>query len=105
MIGVIQNSFIYRWLTTPPDPDIIVIDLRETLIIAPFLTFLDRILAVLRPWFETSHLKHALNRLTILIAGLSDTRLGQTLVGLFEPPEWPKQASDENQDSDSDLNR
>ncbi|MBZ6496475.1 hypothetical protein [Natrinema longum] len=38
------SSFGYRWLTTEPEPDVIVIDLRETNAIGPFLDSLDRVL-------------------------------------------------------------
>ncbi|WP_226479839.1 hypothetical protein [Natrinema amylolyticum] len=38
------SSFGYRWLTTEPEPDVIVIDLRETKAIGPFINILDRVL-------------------------------------------------------------
>ncbi|WP_222918303.1 hypothetical protein [Natrinema sp. SYSU A 869] len=38
------SSVGYRWLTTEPEPDIIVIDLRETKVIGPFIEILDRVL-------------------------------------------------------------
>lgn len=37
----IRASFIYRWLTAEPDPEVIVIDLRETYTVGPLLTALD----------------------------------------------------------------
>ena len=39
-----RNSALYRWLTAEPDPDVIVIDLRETWTVGPFLVILDWIL-------------------------------------------------------------
>ena len=40
---VVTDSFVYRWLTAEPDPEVIVIDLRETVTIGPFVAILDRI--------------------------------------------------------------
>lgn len=37
----IRGSWLYRWLTDEPDPDVIVIDLRETRIVGPILRVLD----------------------------------------------------------------
>ena len=37
----IRGSWLYRWLTAEPDPDVIVIDLRETRIVGPILRVLD----------------------------------------------------------------
>lgn len=99
-IGVIRRSFIYRWFTTPPEPEVIVIDLRETATIGPVLFLLERILAVLRPWFDASHLGRGIDRLSVLVSRSIDTRLGQTIVALFEPPEppeSPQQTDHENQ--------
>jgi hypothetical protein len=40
---VVTNSVVYRWLTAEPDPEVIVIDLRETVTIGPFVATLDRV--------------------------------------------------------------
>ena len=37
----IRGSWLYRWLTAEPEPDVIVIDLRETRIVGPILQVLD----------------------------------------------------------------
>jgi hypothetical protein len=50
-----RRSFLYRWLTAEPDPDVIVIDLRETYTVGPILTLLDSILAPLgAAWRDAS---------------------------------------------------
>lgn len=36
-----RASWLYRWLTTEPEPDVIVIELRETAIVGPLLGVLD----------------------------------------------------------------
>ena len=43
----VTASWCYRWLTTEPDPDVVVIDLRETKTVGPIVTLLDRLLASL----------------------------------------------------------
>ena len=42
-----RASFLYRWLTAEPDPEVIVIDLRETWTVGPFITVLDRVVSEL----------------------------------------------------------
>jgi len=37
----VQHSALYQWLTAEPDPEVIVIDLRETWTVGPFLQILD----------------------------------------------------------------
>ena len=37
----VRHSTLYQWLTAEPDPDVIVIDLRETWTVGPFLQILD----------------------------------------------------------------
>jgi len=38
-----RASWCYRWLTAEPDPDVIVIDLRETYTVGPIISVLDRV--------------------------------------------------------------
>ncbi|GAB3669372.1 hypothetical protein [Halopiger thermotolerans] len=40
----VRHSWLYRWLTAEPEPEVIVIDLRETYTVGPFIRLLDRIL-------------------------------------------------------------
>jgi hypothetical protein len=37
-----RSSYCYRWLTKEPDPDVIVIDLRETYTVGPILAAMDQ---------------------------------------------------------------
>ena len=39
--SAVRASWLYRWLTAEPDPEVIVIDLRETWTVGPFLRILD----------------------------------------------------------------
>jgi len=58
-----RGSFLYRWLTAEPEPDVIVIDLRETLTVGPWLRVLERAIAWLLPAAVASRLFRA-GRLT-----------------------------------------
>ncbi|AQL43246.1 hypothetical protein BV210_11185 [Halorientalis sp. IM1011] len=50
----IRASWTYRWLTAEPDPDVIVIDLRETYTVGPIIRLLDRIVTPLSCAWEGS---------------------------------------------------
>ena len=43
--SVVRASYLYRWLTAEPDPDVIVIDLRETWTVGPVIAILDWLFA------------------------------------------------------------
>lgn len=55
----VRGSFCYRWLTAEPDPDVIVIDLRETLTVGPPLRAIQRSLEALAPSVATARLATA----------------------------------------------
>lgn len=57
----VQQSALYQWLTAEPDPEVIVIDLRETLTVGPLLRVLD--------W---------------LVTGLGDAATSSRVVGLAQ---------------------
>ena len=40
---VLASSWLVRWLTAEPEPDVIVIDLREVRMVRPFVLALDRV--------------------------------------------------------------
>ena len=51
----VRGSWLYRWLTTEPEADVIVIDLRETAFVGPVLVVLDRILGPCgRHWHDSA---------------------------------------------------
>lgn len=43
--SIIRASYLHRWLTAEPDPDVIVIDLRETWTVGPVIAILDWLFA------------------------------------------------------------
>jgi len=42
----VRNSWLYRWLTTEPDSQAVVIDLRETYTVGPVLAVFDRLIGM-----------------------------------------------------------
>lgn len=52
--SVARSSWLYRWLTTEPEPDVIVIDLRETWTVGPVFAALDRAFEALAPEWRTA---------------------------------------------------
>lgn len=55
----VRRSFLYQWLTKEPEPEVIVIDLRETYTVGPFITLIDRAGARLAPWWRESGCRRA----------------------------------------------
>jgi len=41
-VTITRASFLFRWLTKEPEPEVIVIDLRETWTVGPIIALLDR---------------------------------------------------------------
>lgn len=56
----VRGSFLYRWLTKEPDPEVIVIDLRETYTVGPIIWVLNRVIERLAPWWRASGLRRFL---------------------------------------------
>lgn len=54
LVAAVQASFLYQWLTAEPNPDVIVIDLRETWTVGPILRLLDIVIDRLRPAVKTA---------------------------------------------------
>lgn len=92
--AVVRHSYGYRWLTAEPDPSVIVIDLRETRTVGPFVRLLERVVGPVEGAWDGS----VLESVTVAVgSALSGSRTGQLLIALLEPPEPP-----ENQSKESD---
>lgn len=85
-----RESFLYRWLTAEPEPDVVVIDLRETLSVGPIIALLDRVLRWIVPYWAQSIPGRVLGVLVDWGERFADTRLGTLLVAALEPPEPPE---------------
>src|SRR6056297_879731 len=71
-----RNSFIYRWLTKEPEPEVIVIDLRETRTVGPFINVFEAVSDCLEPYWHESRLRQALIAVDRGIERAADTRIG-----------------------------
>lgn len=94
-------SFLYRWLTKEPDPDVIVIDLRETYTVGPIIAILDRIAAPLGRSYRASGLRRLADGAVGVAGTLAATRVGQALGRALAPPEPPDASSTADQNAES----
>jgi hypothetical protein len=78
----VKESFLYRWLTAEPEPDVVVIDLRETLTVGPWLRGLERATRWLLPAALSSRLFRAGGWITRVVRARPLQVLGGLLVGL-----------------------
>lgn len=87
----VRHSTGYRWLTQEPEPDGVVIDLRDTYTIGPFVALLDRVAPTLgRAW--RGSLVHRLGewlRATSQSAWVTNSRTFQLLAAALGPPDPP----------------
>lgn len=57
--ATVRDSYLYRWLTAEPEPEVIVIDLRETWTVGPVIRLLDAVLDRVLPALDDSRLATA----------------------------------------------
>ncbi len=84
-----RHSFLYRWLTEEPDPDVIVVDLRETHTVGPIIGILDRLAVPLGRSYRASGLRRLADEAAEVASALAATRVGQALGRALAPPEPP----------------
>lgn len=58
----IRGSWLYRWLTAEPDPEVVVIDLRETYTVGPIIAVLGRVGGVVARWWSGTTTRGVLGR-------------------------------------------
>jgi hypothetical protein len=102
----VQESYCYRWLTKEPDPEVIVIDLRETYTVGPFIALLDRIIPHVKHAWEHSHVglvaEGVFERLSEEVFDpLAETRGYELAAAILTPPEPPEQKRTVVDDSES----
>ena len=85
-----RASVCYRWLTAEPDPEVIVIDLRQTVAIGPVIGTLDRFIEWVAPYWRESTPKRALEELVDVGERAAATQAGQLLGELLAPPAPPE---------------
>ncbi|KAA9406610.1 hypothetical protein ACNO8S_10180 [Haloarcula sp. KBTZ06] len=102
----VRESYCYRWLTKEPDPDIIVIDLRETYTVGPFITLLDTLIPHIEDAWNQSRVESAASRVFERLSEevfdpLSETRGYELAVSVLVPPEPPEQTRTGDDESES----
>jgi hypothetical protein len=92
---LVRESYCYRWLTKEPDPDVIVINLRETYTVGPLIALLDRIIPYIENAWQHSNLGSVAQRVSNRLAEdvldpLAETRGYELAVSVLAPPEPPE---------------
>jgi len=82
----IRNSGLYRWFTAEPDPPI-VINLRKTATVGPFVKLAEKLVP---------HLQQAWRHSTA-VAAVGALPGTDWVIGLFEPPERPEQPTNDDE--------
>jgi hypothetical protein len=93
---------LYQWLTAEPEPEVIVIDLRDSYTVGPILAILDRIAQRLIPLMQSSQSFQYLTDLADIVARVVDSQIGEQVMSLLEPPAPPEQDDNEKQRADHD---
>ncbi|SHH68142.1 hypothetical protein [Halobaculum gomorrense] len=97
----VRNSWLYTWLTKEPEPEVIVIDLRETWTVGPVIALLDWAIDRTLPYWCGSAIKRGLDRAVALAERAGETRAGQLLIRVLEPPAPPEeQPTQSNRDTE-----
>jgi hypothetical protein len=102
----VQQSYCYRWLTKEPDPEVIVIDLRETYTVGPFIKLLDMLIPHIEDAWQHSRVgstvKHVFEWLSEEVFDpLAETRGYELAVSVLTPPEPPERERTVVDDSES----
>ncbi|WP_137284646.1 hypothetical protein [Halorussus salinisoli] len=89
----VRHSHLYRWLTKEPEPDAIVIDLRDTYTVAPFIALLDRLTPVVERTWRGSLAYRTTERLgtSVKREWIAESRTIQLLRDALEPPAPPEE--------------
>jgi hypothetical protein len=84
------SSRLYAWLTAEPEPEVIVIDLRETYTVGPVVAAIDRAAGRIGPWWRHSRPKRVIERVADTVRpALAESRVVDALAVLLVPPEPP----------------
>jgi len=94
----VRESYCYRWLTKEPDPEVIVIDLRETYAVGPFIALLDTLIPHVGDAWNQSRLGSVVGR---VFDPLAETRGYKLAVSVLTPPEPPERERTVVDDSES----
>jgi hypothetical protein len=98
----IRHSVCYRWLTKDPDPDVIVIDLRETYTVGPLIALFDRLAPTIERTWRGSRAYRLTDALqtSSKLEWIADSRTVQLLAAAVEPPELSEEAAEGSSEGD-----
>jgi hypothetical protein len=93
----LRNSALYRWLTTEPEAEVVVIDLRETYTVGPLVALLDRLVPVFGQIWHGSYTHRLVEAFRTGSSGawITDSRTVQLLADALEPPDAPGEGRQE----------
>jgi hypothetical protein len=95
---------IYYWLTKDPDPEVIVvvIDLRESYTVGPFIALCNRLAPTLERAWREPRAKNLFEGLQTAANAtwLTDSRTVQILAAALEPPEPPEASPEDDEPQD-----
>ena len=80
--AAVRSSSLYHWLTAEPDPEVIVIDLRETWTVGPVIRLLDAVLDRLVPALEDSRTAAATRAVAASTLAAPAVVAGLTVLGV-----------------------
>lgn len=96
--AVVRGSRLYEWLTAEPEPEVVVIDLRETYTVGPFVRLLDSLIDRLGPYWAASTPKRVLDAVVRAGERAGETRAGRVALKLLAPPEPPGEGEGDDTD-------
>jgi hypothetical protein len=96
------HSFLHRWLKKP-EPETIVIDLRETRTVGPFITLFDAFITWMVSLWRESQLAQLTGSIVSIGEDLAETQYGQLLVQLLEPHEPPTERNDDTESDQTEV--
>ena len=103
---LVRESYCYRWLTKEPDPEVIVINLRETYTVGPLIALLDRLVPHVEHAWQHSRVGSVAQRVSKRLAEdvfdpLAETRGYELAAAILTPPEHPERKRTVGDDSES----
>lgn len=84
-----QSASVYHWLTKEPEPEVVVIDLRNTYAVGPAIRMADLLFETLAPIYPNSAIASVTTRLQSLVSMIEDRPSIQYITAALEPPAPP----------------
>lgn len=83
-----RHSTLYRWFTEKSEPNLVIVDLRETWIIGSFIALLDKLSPVFERTWHESYVRRLIEKLrtTLCREWVGRSRTIRLLRAALEPP-------------------